>query len=47
MKVREGGRVFNAVVLLAAAVNADSRREGVGMRVATSETANADRKSVV
>lgn len=38
MKVREGGRVVNAVVLVATGVNADGRREVLGMRVATSET---------
>jgi putative transposase len=38
MKVREGGRVINAVVLLATGVNADGHREVLGMRVATSET---------
>jgi len=37
MKVREGGRVINAVVLVATGVNADGRREVLGMRVATSE----------
>ena len=41
MKVREGGRVINAVVLVATGVNADGRREVLGMRVATSETASA------
>ena len=41
MKVREGGRVINAVVLIATGVNADGRREVLGMRVATSETAAA------
>ena len=38
MKVREGGRVVNAVVLVAVGVNGDGHREVVGMRVATSET---------
>lgn len=38
MKVREGGRVVNAVVLVATGVNADGRREVLGLRVATSET---------
>ncbi|MBS42053.1 MAG: IS256 family transposase [Nocardioides sp.] len=38
MKVREGGRVINAVVLLATGVNGDGHREVLGMRVATSET---------
>ena len=41
MKVREGGRVTNAVVLLATGVNADGHREVLGMRVATSETGAA------
>jgi transposase-like protein len=41
MKVREGGRVINAVVLLAAGVNSDGHREVLGMRVATSETGAA------
>ena len=41
MKVREGGRVINAVVLVATGVNADGRREVVGVRVATSETGAA------
>jgi len=41
MKVREGGRVVNAVVLIATGVNADGRREVLGMRVATSETGPA------
>ena len=34
MKVREGGRVINAVVLLATGVNNDGHREVLGMRVA-------------
>src|SRR5690625_6271158 len=38
MKVREGGRVINAVVLLATGVNGDGHREVLSMRVATSET---------
>lgn len=38
MKVREGGRVINAVVLLATGVNGDGHREVLGMRVATAET---------
>jgi putative transposase len=38
MKVREGGRVVNAVVLIAVGVNGDGHREVLGMRVATSET---------
>ncbi len=37
MKVREGGRVINAVVLLATGVNGDGHREVLGMRVATAE----------
>ena len=41
MKVREGGRVINAVVLIATGVNADGRREVLGLRVATSETGAA------
>ena len=41
MKVREGGRVINAVVLVATGVNADGRREVLGMQVATSETVAA------
>jgi transposase-like protein len=41
MKVRENGRVINAVVLLAAGVNADGHREVLGVKVATSETAAA------
>ena len=41
MKVREGGRVVNAVVMLATGVNADGHREDLGMRVATSETGPA------
>jgi transposase-like protein len=32
MKVREGGRVINAVVLVATGVNADGRREVLGLR---------------
>ena len=40
-KVREGGRVVNAVVLLATGVNGDGRREVLGMRVTTSETGAA------
>ncbi|WP_448222045.1 IS256 family transposase [Gordonia iterans] len=38
MKVREGGRVVNAVVLVATGVNADGRREVLGVQVATAET---------
>ena len=41
MKVREGGRVINAVVLIATGVNADGGREVLGLRVATSETGAA------
>ncbi|TYC96830.1 IS256 family transposase [Arthrobacter echini] len=41
MKVREGGRVINAVILIATGVNADGRREVLGLRVATSETGSA------
>lgn len=41
MKVREGGRVVNAVVMLTTGVNADGHREVLGMRVATSETGPA------
>ena len=41
MKVREGGRVVSAVVLLATGVNGDGHREVLGMRVATSETGSA------
>ena len=41
MKVREGGRVVNAVVLLATGVNGDGHREVLGLRVATSETGPA------
>ena len=41
MKVRENGRVVNAVVLVATGVNADGHREVLGVRVATSETKQA------
>ncbi|WP_460744750.1 IS256 family transposase [Mariniluteicoccus endophyticus] len=41
MKVREGGRVVNSVVMLATGVNADGHREVLGMRVATAETGPA------
>jgi putative transposase len=41
MKVREGGRVINAVALLATGVNGDGHREVLGLRVATSETGTA------
>jgi putative transposase len=37
MKVREGGRVVNAVVLIATGVNGDGHREVLGLRVATSK----------
>lgn len=37
----EGGRVINAVVLLATGVNGDGHREVLGRRVATSETGAA------
>ena len=41
MKVREGGRVINAVALLATGVNGDGHREVLGMLLATSETGTA------
>ncbi|ETB01966.1 transposase Mu [Mycobacterium avium subsp. silvaticum ATCC 49884] len=41
MKVREGGRVVNGVVLLATGVNGDGHREVLGMWVVTSETGPA------
>jgi putative transposase len=41
MKVREGGRVVNAVVLLATGVNGDGHREVLGLRVATNGTGSA------
>jgi putative transposase len=41
MKVREHGRVVNAVVLVATGVNADGHREVLGVKVATSETRQA------
>ncbi|MFX4287028.1 IS256 family transposase (plasmid) [Janibacter sp. G349] len=41
MKVREGGRVINAVALVAVGVNGDGHREVLGLRVATSETGAA------
>ncbi|MFC6360140.1 IS256 family transposase [Luteococcus peritonei] len=41
MKVREGGRVINSVVMLATGVNNDGHREVLGLRVATSETGPA------
>ena len=41
MKVREAGRVVNAVVLVATGVNGDGHREVLGVQVTTSETASA------
>ena len=41
MKVREGGRVVNTVVMVATGVNADGRREVLGVQAATSETGPA------
>jgi putative transposase len=41
MKVRENGRVVNAVVLVATGVNADGHREVLGIKVTTSETKEA------
>jgi putative transposase len=41
MKVREQGRVINAVVLVATGVNGDGHREVLGVKVATSETKEA------
>jgi putative transposase len=41
MKVREHGRVVNAVVLVATGVNADGHREVLGVTVATNETKQA------
>ena len=41
MKVRENGRVVNAVVLVATGVNADGHREVLGVKVTTSETKEA------
>jgi putative transposase len=41
MKVREGGKVVNIVVLIATGVNADGRREVLGLQTATSETGPA------
>jgi len=41
MKVREGGKVVNAVVLIATGVNADGRREVLGLQTATAETGQA------
>ena len=41
MKVREDGRVINAVVLVATGVDADGHREVLGCKVTTSETREA------
>jgi transposase-like protein len=41
MKVREAGRVLNAVVLVATGVNGDGHREVLGCKVTTSETKEA------
>ncbi|MCR6688581.1 IS256 family transposase [Cellulomonas sp.] len=41
MKVREAGRVINAVVLVATGVNADGHREVLGVKVTTAETKEA------
>lgn len=41
MKVREAGRVVNAVVLVATGVNADGHREVLGCQTVTSETGPA------
>lgn len=41
MKVREGGLVLNAVVLVATDVNGDGHREILGLQAATSETRSA------
>ena len=41
MKVREDGRVINAVVLVATGVNADGHREVLGCKVTTAETKEA------
>src|SRR5690625_1375611 len=41
MKVREAGRVVNAVVLVATGVNADGHREVLGVQVTTAETGPA------
>jgi len=41
MKVREAGRVINAVVLVATGVNGDGHREVLGTKVVTAETAPA------
>jgi len=41
MKVREAGRVINAVVLVATGVNSDGHREVLGCKVTTAETREA------
>jgi len=41
IKVREAGRVVNAVCLVATGVNGDGHREVLGLRVATAETKEA------
>ncbi|WP_256693761.1 transposase [Actinomyces oris] len=41
MKVRQGGRVVSAMVLTATGVNADGRREVLGLQVATCESGAA------
>lgn len=41
MKVREGGRVVNAVAMVATGVNADGQPEVLGLKVATTETGAA------
>ena len=41
MKVRENGRVVNAVVLVATGVDGDGHRQVLGLQVATSETLQA------
>ncbi|MFP5289806.1 MAG: IS256 family transposase, partial [Actinomycetes bacterium] len=41
MKVHEGGRVVNTVVLIATGVNGDGRREVLGLQTATAETGSA------
>jgi putative transposase len=38
LKIREGGRVVNTSALMATAVNADGRREIVGLQLGSSET---------
>ena len=45
MKVRENGRVVNAVVLVATGVNADGHREVLGVKVATTETGRRGTRS--